>query len=61
MKNEFDKAKLSEEIDTIKKVYIKKAEEIYNKGDDKIMYKIGKKMKKKWKRIEKRIRRFFKK
>jgi hypothetical protein len=33
VKNEFDKAKLTEEIDNIKKVCIKKAEEIYNRGD----------------------------
>ena len=43
VKNEFDKAKLTEEIDNIKKECIKKAEEIYNKGDDKIMNKKGKK------------------
>jgi hypothetical protein len=46
VKNEFDKAKLTEEIDNIKKECIKKAEEIYNRGDEKIMNKKGKKMKK---------------
>ena len=46
MKNEYDKAKLTEEIDNIKKVCIKKAEGIYNKGDDKIMNKKGKELEK---------------
>ena len=50
VKNKFDKAKLTEEIDNIKKVCIKKAEEIYNKGDDKIMNKKGKKNEKELKK-----------
>jgi len=57
VKNEFDKAKLTEEIDNIKKECIKKAEEIYNKGDDKIMNKKGKKNEKE---LKKELEDFFK-
>ena len=50
MKKSFDEAKLVDEIDNIKKECKKKAEEIYNKGDDKIMNKKGDKNEKELKK-----------